>query len=168
MDKETREMFNAVIAAIDKSEEKTNRRFDELEKKMVNMMNEKTQSLYEALHHEINACNLEIGACKSEINVLKSEISACRTEINECKTEINACKAEIGECKTEINACKAEISECKTEINVCKTEIGTCNQKLDSMGVLNGQVKRHESRLTVLEKKVLKTDASERILPWRK
>lgn len=147
MDKETREMFNAVIAAIDKSEEKTNRRFDELEKKMVNMMNEKTQSLYEALHHEINACNFEISACKSEIS---------------------ACNAAISDCKSEIDACKSEINDCKVEISACKSEINDCNRKLDSMEVLHGQVKRHESRLTVLEKKALKTNTSERIIPWRK
>lgn len=59
MDKETREMFNAVIAAIDRSQERLSKRFDALEKRMDRIATKKDfQNIYELLYHEIREISL--------------------------------------------------------------------------------------------------------------
>ncbi len=72
MDKETREMFNLVIEAIDKSEERTNRRFDELEKRM----KEDLHNMYENLHHEINGVKLHTEALDMRMEYVEKKVDS--------------------------------------------------------------------------------------------
>lgn len=54
MDNETRTMLNAILEEIGKVEERTNKRFDEIDNRF-----NKLDARLEAMQHDINACKLE-------------------------------------------------------------------------------------------------------------
>ena len=58
MDKDTREMFNAVIGEIDKLGEKMLNRFEKVDARIAKL-DAKVDHVYESLTHEINACKLD-------------------------------------------------------------------------------------------------------------
>ncbi len=58
MDKETREMFNAVIGEIDKLAEKMNQGFECVGNEL-KRLNAKIDYVNESLTHEINSCKLD-------------------------------------------------------------------------------------------------------------
>ena len=58
MDKDTREMFNAVIGEIDKLGEKMLNRFEKVDARIARL-DTKVDHVYESLTHEINACKLD-------------------------------------------------------------------------------------------------------------
>ena len=58
MDKDTRDMFNAVIGEIDKLGEKMLNRFEKVDARIAKL-DAKVDHVYESLTHEINACKLD-------------------------------------------------------------------------------------------------------------
>ena len=58
MDRDTREMFNAVIVEIDKLGEKMLNRFEKVDARIAKL-DAKVDHVYERLTHEINACKLD-------------------------------------------------------------------------------------------------------------
>ncbi len=55
MDKETKELFNALVTEMDRRFDRMETRFDS----KLETMNAKIDWVYEALSHEINACRLD-------------------------------------------------------------------------------------------------------------
>ncbi|MBE5884727.1 MAG: hypothetical protein E7291_10040 [Lachnospiraceae bacterium] len=58
MDKETRELFNALVGEMDKLAERINKRFENIDMRF-EKMDAKIELIYENLSHEINACKLD-------------------------------------------------------------------------------------------------------------
>lgn len=76
MDRETREMFNAVLEEMSRMEERMEKRMDE-RFDAVDRRFERLENRMELLHHEVNACKLEqesVGMLIKHIDKLEEKV----------------------------------------------------------------------------------------------
>lgn len=83
MDKETNEPFNALIKEMDRIQERTNSKIDNIQSS-INAFKEENRNQHEQIMHEINACKLNLDTVdlllkkvillENEVNILKEQV----------------------------------------------------------------------------------------------
>lgn len=83
MDKETNELFNALIKEMDRMQERTNSKIDNIQSS-INAFKEENRNQHEQMMHEINACKLNLDTVdlllkkvillENEVNILKEQV----------------------------------------------------------------------------------------------
>ena len=152
MDKETREMFNLVIAAIDKSEERTNRRFDALEQQ-IGVVKRDLQNVYETLHHEINGVKLNTEALDMRMECVE--------------TKVDAMDQRLGVVETKVDAMDQRLGVVETKVDAMDQRLGVVEQKVDSMNLILQPMHTHEPRIQALENEVFGKQKRTRRALWQ-
>ena len=80
MDKETKELYNALIKEMDRMQERINNKIDS----SINAFKEENRNQHEQMMHEINACKLNLDTVdlllkkvillENEVNILKEQV----------------------------------------------------------------------------------------------
>lgn len=83
MDKETKELLNAIIKEMDRMQERTNSKIDTVQSS-INAFKEENRNQHEQMMHEINACKLNLDTVdlllkkviqlENEVNILKEQV----------------------------------------------------------------------------------------------
>lgn len=83
MDKETNELFHALIKEMDRLQERTNSKIDTIQSS-INAFKEENRNQHEQMMHEINACKLNLDTVdlllkkvillENEVNILKEQV----------------------------------------------------------------------------------------------
>lgn len=83
MDKETNELFHALIKEMDRLLERTNSKIDTIQSS-INAFKEENRNQHEQMMHEINACKLNLDTVdlllkkvillENEVNILKEQV----------------------------------------------------------------------------------------------
>ena len=89
MDKETRDMFNMVIEAIDKSEERINKRLDQMATK------EELNNMYENLQHEINGVKLHTEALDMRMQCVEEKVDSMDKRLGAVEIKVDSMNATL-------------------------------------------------------------------------
>lgn len=83
MDKETKELLNALIKEMDRMQERTNSKIDTIQSS-INAFKEENRNQHEQMMHEINACKLNLDT----VDLLLKKVILLENEVNTLKEQM--------------------------------------------------------------------------------
>lgn len=83
MDKETKELLNALIKEMDRMQERTNSKIDTIQSS-INTFKEENRNQHEQMMHEINACKLNLDT----VDLLLKKVILLENEVNTLKEQM--------------------------------------------------------------------------------
>ena len=152
MDKDVREMFNMVIEAIDKSEERTNKRFDALEKRMDKMATkEELHNMYELLHHEINGVKLNTEALDMRMECVEKKVDSMDKRLGTVEEKVDSMDKRLGTVEEKVDSMDKRLGTVEEKVDSMDKRLGTVETKVDSMNTTLQSMINHEPRILALE-----------------
>lgn len=103
MDKETRDMFNMVIEAIDKSEERINKRLDQMATK------EELNNMYENLQHEINGVKLHTEALDMRMQCVEEKVDSMDKRLGVVENKVDSMDKRLGTVEIKVDSMNATL-----------------------------------------------------------
>ena len=175
MDKETREMFNMVLEAIGESEERTNRRFDELEKRMDQMATkEELRNMYENLHHEINGVKLHTEALdmrmeyvEKKVDSMDKRLGIVEEKVDAMDKRLDSMDKRLGIVEEKVDSMDKRLGIVEEKVDSMDKRLGTVETKVDSMNKTLQSMIDHEPRIQALENKVFGKRSKKRRELWQ-
>ena len=83
MDKETKELLNAIIKEMDRMQERTNSKIDAVQSS-INAIKEENRNQHEQMMHAINACKLNLDT----VDLLLKKVIQLENEVNIPKEQV--------------------------------------------------------------------------------
>ncbi len=150
MDKETKEMFNMVIRAIDESEQRINKKLDNFVTK------EEMRNMYETLSHEINGVKLNTEALDMRMECVEKKVDSMDRRLTSVEKKVDSLEQKV-------DSMDARLSSVEQKVDSMDARLSSVEQKVDSMSLVLQETVTHESRIQDLEMEVFKNKANRRV-----